>query len=134
MQWEKPVIFFDGVCNYCNGAINLVIRHDRPQRFLFATLQSKAGQQILRENNLPEKNYESFILFEKGKIYSKSTAALRVANHMPWYWKWTQLGWIMPRFMRDAIYGIIARNRYKWFGKKETCMIPGPEVRSRFLD
>ena len=134
MQSEKPVIYFDGVCNYCNGAVNLVIRHDRKERFLFATLQSAAGQQMLNENNLPTKDFTSFVLKEKNRILTKSSAALRVAALLPWYWQWTRIGWIFPRFFRDAVYQVIARNRYKWFGKKETCMVPSAALRARFLD
>lgn len=130
---DKPVIFFDGVCNYCNALINFVIRQDKKKIFLFATLQSEAGQKILTENKLPAIDPDTFLLLENGKLYSRSTAALRISNKLPWYWKWTQLFWIFPKFIRDGVYNLIARNRYKWFGKKEECMIPAPEIRERFL-
>lgn len=130
---DKPVIFFDGVCNYCNALINFVIRQDKKKIFLFATLQSEAGQKILTENKLPAIDPDTFLLLENGKLYSRSTAALRISNKLPWYWKWTQLFRIFPKFIRDGVYNLIARNRYKWFGKKEECMIPAPEIRERFL-
>lgn len=134
MLTGKPVILFDGICNYCNGVINFIIRQDKKKVFLFATLQSNFGQKILKENNLPVDVFETFLLLDKDKLYKKSTAGLRLYNKLPWYWKWTQLFWIFPRFIRDAVYSLVAKNRYKWFGKKETCMVPTPELRDRFLD
>jgi predicted DCC family thiol-disulfide oxidoreductase YuxK len=134
MVHDKPVIFFDGVCNYCNSMANLVIRQDKKKVFRFAALQSNTGQQVLKEWSLPPGKFDSFLLLDNGKLYYKSTAVLRVANKLPWYWKWSQLFWILPRSIRDGGYNIIARNRYKWFGKKDQCMIPTPEVKERFLD
>ena len=131
---ERPILLFDGVCNYCNSIINFIIRQDKKKVFRFATLQSNFGQKVLKENNLPTDVFESFILLDKGKMYKKSTAGLRLYNNLPWYWKWTQLFWVFPRFLRDWVYGIIAKNRYKWFGKREECMVPTPELRGRFLD
>jgi predicted DCC family thiol-disulfide oxidoreductase YuxK len=83
---------------------------------------------------LPVKDFESFILIDKGKVFKKSAASLKVMNNLSWYWKASQIFWIVPGFIRNAIYDVIARNRYKWFGKKDTCMIPTPEIRDRFLD
>ncbi len=134
MSSDLPIVLFDGVCNYCNGLINSIIRQDRKKIFRFAALQSDAGQMLLRERNLPTDQFESFILLDKNKVYKKSTAALKLYNKLPWYWKWTQLFWIFPKFFRDWVYSIIAKNRYKWFGKREECMIPSPDVRQRFLD
>lgn len=131
---DKPVILFDGVCNYCNAIINFIIRQDKKKVFRFATLQSDFGQKILKENNLPTETFETFILLDKKRLFFKSTAGLRLYSKLPWYWKWTQIFWIVPKFFRDWIYSIIARNRYKWFGKKEECRMPTPELRERFLD
>jgi predicted DCC family thiol-disulfide oxidoreductase YuxK len=128
-----PVILFDGVCNFCNAGINFIIKQDKKKVFRFAALQSEAGQQLLRNHQLPTEGFESFVLLENGKAYQKSAAGLRVYGKLPWYWKWTQLAWIAPKFIRDAVYDFIARNRYKWFGKKDACMVPSPEIRSRFL-
>ena len=130
---NKPVILFDGVCNFCNGMVNFIIKQDKKSNFQFAALQSEAGQRLLEQFQLPQLKFDSFILIDKGKLYKSSTAGLKLYNHLPWYWKWTQLFWIIPRFIRDAAYNIIARNRYKWFGRKDQCMIPTEEVRSRFL-
>lgn len=131
---EKPIILFDGVCNFCNAGINFIIKQDKKSVFLFAPLQSKYGQRIAEQFHLPKKDFDSFILIDKGKIYNKSAAGFKIYGKLPWYWKWTQIFWIVPRFITDAVYDLIARNRYKWFGKKERCMIPTPEQRSRFLD
>jgi predicted DCC family thiol-disulfide oxidoreductase YuxK len=122
------------VCNYCNALTNFIIRQDKKKIFLFATLQSNFGVKILRDKNLPTDEYESLLLIDKGKLYSKSNAGLRIYNKLPWYWKWTQLFWIFPKFFRDWVYSIIAKNRYKWFGKRETCMVPTPELKTRFLE
>ena len=130
---DKPVILFDGVCNYCNAMVNFFIRKDKKKVFRFATLQSAFGQKILQEHNLPTDVFESFLLLDNGKLYSKSTAGLRLYNKLPWYWKWTQLFWVVPKFFRDWIYGIIAKNRYKWFGKRDTCMVPTAGLRERFI-
>jgi predicted DCC family thiol-disulfide oxidoreductase YuxK len=130
---SKPVILFDGVCNYCNSMVQFIIRHDKQQKFLFAPLQSDAGRQLLQAYQLPEKDFNSFVLIDQNKTYLRSSASLQVLKKLPLYWKWTQVFWIVPLFIRDGIYNFIARNRYKWFGKKETCMIPSPEVKMRFL-
>jgi predicted DCC family thiol-disulfide oxidoreductase YuxK len=128
-----PVVLFDGVCNYCNAMVNFIIRRDKKKIFRFATLQSEAAQKLLRQFHLPQNNFDSFVLVENDKIFLRSDAALRLYNKLPWYWKWTQLFWIFPKFIRDGIYCIIAKNRYKWFGKKDQCMMPAPEVMERFL-
>ena len=129
-----PIILFDGVCNFCNGAINFVLKQDKKGIFKFAPLQSEAGQMLLQHYNLSMKEFDSFILIDKGKVYKKSAASLRVMNKLPWYWKEAQILRMIPTAFRDAIYDFIAKNRYKWFGKKEQCMVPTPELRSRFLN
>ncbi len=128
-----PIILFDGICNFCNAGINFIIKQDKQKVFRFAALQSDAGQALLKQHGLPTEGFESFILLDGGKAYQKSTAGLRVYSKLPWYWKWTQLGWLAPIFLRNGVYDWLARNRYKWFGKRAACMIPTGEVRSRFL-
>jgi predicted DCC family thiol-disulfide oxidoreductase YuxK len=134
VQHDTSIILFDGVCNFCDGAINFVLKQDKKDVFRFAPLQSQTGQKLLAQYQIPKKDFESFILIQDGKAYQKSTAALKVLNQLPWYWKALQVFWIVPKFIRDGVYDFIAHNRYKWFGKKEVCMIPTPEMRSRFLD
>jgi len=139
---NKPIILFDGVCNFCNGLVNFIIRQDKKNIFLFAPLQSERGKKLLDQYGIDWKNNDSFVLIEntgpndsvrQDKAYEKSNAALRIAAKLPWYWKWSQIFWILPKPIRDGIYNIIAKNRYKWFGKKEKCMIPTEQVRGKFL-
>jgi predicted DCC family thiol-disulfide oxidoreductase YuxK len=129
----QPVILFDGVCNFCHAGINFIIKQDKKKVFRFAALQSNAGQRLLQKHGLSTEKFESFILIDKGKVYQKSTAGIKVYNQLPWYWKWTQLAWLVPSFLRDGVYNWVARNRYKWFGKKGACMVPSADVRSRFI-
>lgn len=131
---ENPIILFDGVCNFCNASVNFLIKQDKKNVLRFAALQSKAGQQLAEKYDLPKENFDSFVLIDEGKIYTQSTAGLRAYGKLPSIWKWTQIFWIVPKFFRNAVYDFVAKNRYKWFGKKDECMIPTPEVRSRFLD
>ena len=130
---DKPVILFDGVCTLCSGSVQFILKRDRGKRFLFASLQSAYGQNLLQQFNLPVDNFNSFILYQDGKIYTKSTGALKMFSQLKG-WKWVKIFWIVPKFIRDLVYSLIANNRYKWFGKKETCMIPTKAIRERFLD
>jgi predicted DCC family thiol-disulfide oxidoreductase YuxK len=113
--------------------VNFIIRKDRKKILRFAALQSDAGQAILKKYNLPTENFETFIFIAGGKIYKKSTAALKISQYMPWYLRLTQAFWIFPAFFRDGVYEFIARNRYKWFGKRNSCMVPSQDVKNRFL-
>lgn len=130
---EHPIILFDGVCNFCNGAINFIIKRDTKRKFRFAPLQSNAGEQLLKEYELSTTELSSFVLIYNGKAYRKTTAALQIASILGGAWKMTGVFWILPPFARDWVYNIIAHNRYRWFGKKDSCMIPTPEIRSLFL-
>jgi predicted DCC family thiol-disulfide oxidoreductase YuxK len=130
----RPIILFDGVCNFCNAMVNFIIRQDKRNIFQFATLQSHSGKKLLGEYNINWKESDSFVIIENGKAFQKSSAALRLYNKLPWYWKWTQVFWIVPKFIRDGVYNFIARNRYRWFGKKEECMIPTAEMKQKFLE
>ena len=131
---EHPVILFDGVCNFCNRAVNFVIKRDKRQRIFFAALQSETGKKLLQQYSLPEKDMESFVFIEKGKAYTRSTAALRVCRYLSALWPLCYGTIIVPKFIRDGIYNRIARRRYKWFGVRQECMIPTPEIKARFLD
>lgn len=131
---NNPVIFFDGVCNLCNASVQFVIRHDKKKIFRFASLQSNMGRKMLEENNLATDQFSSFILYENKTIYYASTGALKCVRHLGFPWSWLYALIIVPRFLRDAVYSFIAKNRYRWFGKKEACWLPTPERRSLFLD
>ncbi len=130
---SQPIILFDGICNLCDGAVQFVIKHDPENQFLFASLQSEAGQRLLKQYKLSVENFNSFILIQDEKVYSKSTGALKVARQIKGVWNWLYIFIIIPSFFRDKVYDWIAQNRYKWFGKKEACMIPTPELKARFL-
>jgi predicted DCC family thiol-disulfide oxidoreductase YuxK len=127
------VILFDGVCNLCNSSVQFIIRHDPDGRFKFAALQSAAGQSLLRDHHLDPSDFTSIVLLLNGGIYQKSRAALEITRRLPGLWPLLYFFIIVPPIIRDRIYDWIAANRYKWFGRTEECMVPTPELRSRFL-
>jgi predicted DCC family thiol-disulfide oxidoreductase YuxK len=132
LKEQKPIIFFDGVCNLCNGAVNFIIDRDKNAYFTFAPLQSSAAEKYIPKS-LIEKT-DSIILWDSGKIYSKSTAALKVAKKLDGLWKTFYSLMIFPKIIRDAVYNMIAKNRYKWFGKRQTCRMPSQDIKNRFLE
>ncbi len=127
------IILFDGVCNLCNGAVKFVIKRDKKNYFKFASLQSEAGKQILHAYHLPADASDSFLLVENKKIFNRSTAALRVVKHLKSLWPLLYCFIIVPKFIRDGVYNFVAGNRYQWFGKTNECMLPTPELQSKFL-
>lgn len=131
---HEHVVLFDGVCNLCNNSVQFIIKRDKKRLFRFASLQGKAGQELLEKHHLPTDDFNSFVLIEGEKPYTRSAAALKIARHLGGGWRLLYSLMIIPRFIRDAVYNLIAKNRYKWFGKKDECMIPTPELRERFLD
>ena len=130
---NSPVILFDGVCNLCNGAVQFVIKHDKDAKFNFASLQSEAGRKLLMLYQLPLNDFNSFVLIKDGKAFTKSSAALTVAKDLNGMLKLLYGFMIVPAFIRDAVYDLVAKNRYKWFGKKDSCMLPVPGLQARFL-
>jgi predicted DCC family thiol-disulfide oxidoreductase YuxK len=128
-----PVILFDGVCNFCNSAVNFTIRRDKHKTIKFAPLQSDIGRALLQQHSLPENDLRSFLFIENGKMYNRSTAALKVCRYLKGLWPLCYGFIIVPAFIRNAVYDFIAKNRYKWFGQKQECMIPTPDVKARFL-
>jgi predicted DCC family thiol-disulfide oxidoreductase YuxK len=129
-----PVLLFDGVCNFCNSIVNFLIKQDKKGTISYGSLQSEAGQQILQHFRLPAYSFESVVYVKDGEAYQKSDAAIAIARDLGGVWKLAVLAKFIPRRVRDALYEWIARNRYKWFGKKDQCMIPSPEVRRRCSD
>ncbi len=129
----QPVILFDGVCNFCNGAVNFTIKRDKNKIIKFAPLQSESGRRLTKEFGIPENDMRSFLFIENGKVYNRSTAALRVCKYLKGLWPLCYGFIIVPPFIRNAVYDFIAKNRYKWFGQKDKCMVPTPDVRTRFL-
>ncbi len=131
----KKVILFDGVCNLCNSAINFVIKRDKKDHFRYASLQSEIGQKLIAERNINTSKIDSIILIEPGvAYYHKSTAALQIAKRLSGLYPLFSIFLVLPKFFRDWIYDIVAKNRYKWFGKKDSCMIPTPELKALFID
>jgi predicted DCC family thiol-disulfide oxidoreductase YuxK len=127
------VIIFDGVCNLCNAAVRFIIRRDPQARFRFAALQSAPAQALLARVEVDAAAFDSVMLVEDGVVHSRSDAALRVARRLRFPWPLLYALVILPRPLRDSLYDFIARNRYRWFGKRETCMTPTPDLQSRFL-
>ena len=134
METTRSIVLFDGVCNLCNGAVQFIINRDPEGRFSFASLQSAAGQARLREFGLSTDAFDSFVLVEGGKAYTRSTAALRIARQLPGPWRFLYALIIVPRPLRDWAYDLVARNRYRLFGRRDSCMIPTPELKAKFLE
>ena len=134
MHPDKPVILFDGICNLCSNSVLFILRRDKKNQFLFGSLQGKTGQEYLAKFNLPADTFNSFMLVEGDTLYTRSTAALRMVKHLVGGWSLLYAFIIIPQFIRDAVYNIIAKNRYKWFGKKEVCWVPTPALKQKFLD
>jgi len=129
----EPVILFDGVCNLCDQSVQFILKRDPQGYFKFASFQNEAGQKLLKRYSLSTE-LNSFVLIENDKIYIKSSAALRVCRNLKGAWKMLSVLQIIPPILRDFFYDIVAKNRYDWFGKKESCMLPSPEWKKRFLD
>ena len=127
------VIVFDGVCNFCNASVDFVIKRDPQHKFKFSTLQSEPAQHLLKELGLSRDDFETFLLLERGQASTKSTAVLKIAKHMPGLWPLLYVFILVPKPFRDAVYDFIARNRYRWLGRAETCRVPTPTELDRFV-
>jgi predicted DCC family thiol-disulfide oxidoreductase YuxK len=127
------VILFDGVCNLCNGTVQFILKRDKEQKFKFASIQGDFGQSTLSRFGLPKTTFNSFILLEGDRIYTHSAGALRIFLHLGGIWKMLYAFILIPRFIRDGVYDLIARNRYKWFGKRDLCYLPALNVQDRFI-
>lgn len=132
-QLPDKVVLFDGVCNFCESSVQFILRHDKTGSLRFASLQSEIGQQLLTAYGISDE-LQSVVFVESGKAYTKSAAAFRIARYFGGWWKLLLVFSILPAFITDFGYDIIAKNRYRWFGKKDACMIPSADIRSRFLE
>lgn len=130
---EKSIILFDGVCNLCNSSVNFIIKNDKKEHFLFASLQSDAANEILLQFTSKKIEYKSILLIKDGIIYDKSTAVLLIFMQLSNYYKLIYGFIIVPVFIRNLVYNFIAKHRYYWFGKNESCMIPSTSLKKRFL-
>lgn len=135
MKIPNKIILFDGVCNLCNGAVLFVIKRDKKDTFRYAALQSDIGQKLTKERGIDTEKVDSIVLIEPGvAYYTKSTAALKIAMDFGGIWKLLYIFTWLPEGFRNRIYDYVAANRYKWFGRKDECMIPTPELKSKFLE
>ena len=130
---QNAIVLFDGVCDLCESSVQFILLRDTAAYFKFASLQSNFAQEILLQQGLATTHFDSIVLLQNGKIFQRSDAALRIAKHLSGGWKLLYVFIVIPRFVRDAMYNFIATNRYRWFGKKNECMLPKPEWRNRFL-
>ena len=132
---HRPVlILFDGVCNLCNGLVQFIIRRDPKGKFKFASLQSNVGRSLLKQFNIDPDLLHSIVVIDNGVAFQRSDAALRIANYLGGRWKMLKAFNILPKFFCDACYNVVAANRYRIFGKKDSCMIPTPELKERFME
>jgi predicted DCC family thiol-disulfide oxidoreductase YuxK len=131
---RQRIILFDGICNLCNASVIFILRHERKPVFQFASIQSEAGRELLKRNGFPAEYNQAVILIDNGKIYSGSTAALKIGRQLKFPWSFLSLaGFMVPAFIRDWAYRQIATHRYQWFGKRDVCMIPTENLKTRFL-
>ena len=133
MNESEAIVLFDGVCNFCSGSVLFIIKREPKGYFRFAALQTEAGEEIMKQFGIGEERPESIILVENGSVRYRSSAALRIARKLRHGWPLLYGFIIIPPVIRDFFYNIIAKNRYKWFGQKDSCFIPTPEILSRFL-
>ncbi len=130
---NKPILLFDGVCNVCNASVDFVLKNDKSKSIMFASLQSENGKELLEKYGLNSNELSTVVLIHKNHSYTKSSAVIQTAKIMGFPWNLSVIFFIIPKFIRDFLYTQFAANRYKWFGKKETCRMPTPEEKTRFL-
>lgn len=131
---ENPIVLFDGVCNLCNGAVLFIIKRDHKNKFRFASLQSSTGMGYLRLYSINEPDLYSVILIKSGNIYDRSDAVLEISRDLSGLWPILYWLKVIPAFIRNAVYKLVAKNRYRFFGRKDQCMLPTPELKARFLE
>ncbi|MFA8435817.1 MAG: thiol-disulfide oxidoreductase DCC family protein [Marinifilaceae bacterium] len=129
-----PIVLFDGVCNFCEKSVQFILRRERSTTIRFAALQSARGQELLKAHNMQSNGLKSLVFIENGQAYILSTAALRICNYLKFPWNLCSSFLLLPSSFRDSMYNFIANNRYKWFGRKEQCMVPREEWKNRFLE
>ena len=130
----RKIILFDGICNLCNQSVQFVIEHDSKNQFHFASLQSEFGQDFLKKNKLEATQFDSIVFIEDDQFYTKSSAALKIAKYLDGITSWLTIFMIVPKPLRDIVYSFIAKNRYRWFGKNESCWLPTKELKAKFIE
>ena len=131
---KEKIVLFDGVCNLCNSSVQFLLKHDKKGQLKFASLQSDIGRDLITIYGLDPDQMDSMVFIDNAKAYTESSAVLRIVKYLGFPWNLAYYFIFVPKRMRNPIYQIIARNRYKWFGKKESCMIPTEDVSDRFLE
>lgn len=131
---DAPIILFDGVCHLCSASVRFVIRRDPHARCRFLPIQSGRGREIYRAHGLDPEKPDTLLVLAGGKVLLRSDAAIAIGRELGFPWSIASVGRILPRSLRDALYDFIAQRRYRWFGKDASCLVPTPEVRSRFLE
>ncbi len=131
---QGKIVLFDGVCNLCNGSVSFILKHEKKPVFQFASIQSEAGKQLLKWCGLPEYFNQAIVLIDDGRVDLGSTAALKIGETLKFPWSFlAQVGLFVPGFVRDWVYSQIAQHRYQWFGKRDVCMLPTEDLKTRFL-
>lgn len=130
---QKSILLFDGICNLCNASVQFILKRDPKEQFIFASLQSDAAKNILLQYNLKNYSLNSLVLIEEGQLFQKSTAVLKICRHLNWPWKLFYVFKLLPKFLRDKVYEFVAKRRYRWFGKKDSCVLMIPEYKNRFI-
>ena len=129
----KSILLFDGICNLCNTSVQFILKRDQKEQFLFASLQSDAAEKLLLQYKEKKIGMDSIVLIEDGKVYQKSAAVLKICRHLNWPWRIFLVGGYLPKSLTDKLYDLIAKNRYRWFGKKDSCTMMMPEYKNRFI-
>lgn len=129
----KSILLFDGICNLCNNSVQFILKRDTNEQFIFASLQSDAAKNVLLQYKMKNYALNSLVLIEDGQVFQKSTAVLKVCRHLRWPWKVFYVFMVIPKFLRDGIYDFVAKRRYHWFGKKDSCVMMIPEYKNRFI-
>lgn len=130
---ENPIVLFDGVCNLCNGAVRFIIGADKREKFRFASLQSESGQSLLRKHGLPTDSFDSFVLIKGDQCFVKSSAVLNCSKELGGIFRLFYVFIVLPKPLRDFVYDLVAKSRYQLFGRNESCLVPTPALRQRFL-
>ena len=131
---NRYIVIFDGICNFCNGSVNFIIKRDPKGVFSFAPMQSEIAQELMQKHKIEKEELDTFLLFKNGSVYDRSDAALEITRNLTGFWHLFQIFKILPKAIRDGLYNLFARKRYALFGKRDSCMIPTPEIRKRFIE
>ncbi len=132
-EQNHPILLFDGVCNLCNGFVQFIIKQDKQQKIKFTSLQSETAHQLLKQQTTYLQSLDTVVLIDNGQIYTHSEVPLHIAQLLGGWWNLLLIGKVIPKKLRNQMYRLVAKNRYRWFGKQSTCWIPTPELKARFL-